>query len=78
MHDELVSQRGKILLYMIGFAIFAAIILSVGIWAISSALQDGRGDAMNNRANFVAKCKSVGGEIGGDKCYVNGAEVFSE
>lgn len=72
------SQRGKLLLCMIGFAVTVIIIVSVGIWAISSALQDGRGNTMNDRANFVAKCKSVGGEVGGDKCYVKGVEVFSE
>lgn len=63
---------------MIGFAVTVAIIVSVGIWAISSALQEGRENPMNNRANFVAKCKSVEGIIGGDKCYVNGEVVFSE
>ena len=74
----MVSQRSNQLLRMIARALAAAIIVSVGVWAISSALQEGKDNAMDNRANFVAKCKSVGGEIGGDKCYVNGEAVFSE
>lgn len=74
----MVSQSGKLLLYVFGIAVTVVIIVSVGIWAISSALQEGRGNVMNNRANFVAKCKSVVGTIGGDECYVNGEVVFSE
>lgn len=72
------SKRSESLLYKIAVGLAAAIIMSVGIWAISSALQEGRENSMSNRANFVAKCKSVDGIIGGDKCYVNGMEVFSE
>lgn len=35
--------------------------------------------AMDERANAVAQCESIGGNFGGDKCYVNGIEVnFSE
>lgn len=74
----MVKQNSKVLLYIIANIIAAVIIVFVGIWAISSALQEGRENSMNNRANFVAKCKSVGGEIGDDKCYVNGEAVFSE
>lgn len=77
----MISQKSKLFLYTVGFAICVAIIIFVGIWAIGAALQEGEGSIqsrMNNRANFVAKCKSVGGEIGGDKCYVNGEVVFSE
>lgn len=77
----MVSQRGKLFLHKIAIAVAAVIIMFVGLWAIGSALQKGeesRQRLMDNRANFVAKCKSVGGEIGGDKCYVKGVEVFSE
>ena len=75
----MVSQRSKALLHKIVLVLAAAtIIVSVGIWALESALQEGKENTMNKRANFVAKCKSVGGEMGGDKCYINGVEVFSE
>lgn len=72
------NNRSKLLLHMVATIVAATILVSVGIWAISSALQEGKENSMGNRANFVAKCKSVGGEMGGDKCYVNGEVVFSE
>ena len=75
------TQRSKALLHKIAVVVAAVIITFVGIWAIGAAMQKGESSTqrmMNNRANFVAKCKSVEGVIGGDKCYVNGEVVFSE
>lgn len=76
----MINQRSKSLLYKIAAVVAGFIVAAVGFWAINSALESGKSvqDRMDNRANFVAKCKSVDGIIGGDKCYVNGEVVFSE
>lgn len=75
------SNRIKSLLYKVATAVAVIIVVFVGLLAIGASLQKGeerRQRIMDNRASFVARCKSVDGIIGGDKCYVNGEVVFSE
>lgn len=74
------NRRLERVLHAIITLVAGFIVAAVGFWAINSALESGvtTQSRMDNRANFVAKCKSVEGIIGGDKCYVNGEVVFSE
>ena len=72
----MVSQETKGVLYAIAVALALIGVCVIGTASVRCKESSQR--MMNDRANFVAKCKSVGGEIGGDKCYVNGTEVFSE
>lgn len=49
---------------------FTVICVLGGIYASNNKTND----SMNARADAVARCKSLGGEMGGEKCFVNGVE----
>ena len=46
------------------------------IWGFMSILDIPRSPQLEKRANFVAMCKSAGGEMGETACYKNGELIY--
>ena len=55
--------------------LFWAIMFSI-IWALVSIIDISRFPQLEKRANFVAMCKSAGGEMGENACYKNGELIY--
>lgn len=68
------TERGEIIALLI--SIFAAAAIAVLVaFAIASMNKESseRWEAFSERKAY---CDSIGGHLGGDKCYVNGEEMF--
>lgn len=58
--------------------IIIALILMVVLAITYTHLHELYIESSNKTLNFKAYCDSIGGRLGGDKCYVNGEEKWDK